>query len=93
MGVYDSGDRSEAARQIMCQARAVAAASYADPALQDMANRMAVAATIVRLLGAAAPSPAQIVAPTPAPMFAQTAANVAADPEQWDEEDGEDEKA
>ncbi|MDQ1156410.1 integrase [Sphingomonas sp. SORGH_AS 950] len=93
VGVDDSGDRSEAARQIMCQARAAAAASYGDPALQDMANRMAVAATIMRSLGAAAPSPAQIVAPTPAAMSAQTAANVAADPEQWDEEDGEDEKA
>ena len=32
VGIDEVGDRGEAARQIMCQARAAAAASYADPA-------------------------------------------------------------
>ncbi len=93
VGIDDSGDRSERARQIMCQARAAAAASFADPALQDMANRMAIAAAIMRPLGVVTSSPLQAVAPAAAATSAPTAANVAADPEQWDEEDGEDEKA
>ncbi|MEK9210956.1 integrase [Sphingomonas sp. 2378] len=93
VGIDDSDGRSEAARQIMCQARAAAASSYADPVLQDMANRMAVAAAIIRPLGMVAPSHSQTVAPTAGVTSVPTAANVAADPEQWDEEDGEDEKA
>lgn len=92
VGIDDSGDRSETARQIMCQARAAAAASFADPALQDMANRMAIAAAIMRPLGVVTSSPLQAVSPAAAATSAPTAANVAADPEQWDEEDGEDEK-
>lgn len=92
VGIDDSGDRSERARQIMCQARAAAAASFADPALQDMANRMAIAAAIMRPLGVVTSSPLQAVAPAAAATSAPTAVNVAADPEQWDEEDG-DEKA
>jgi integrase len=92
VGIDDSGDRSETARQIMCQARAAAAASFADPALQDVANRMAIAAAIMRPLGVVTSSSLQAVAPAAAATSAPTEANVAADPEQWDEEDGEDEK-
>ena len=92
VGIDDSGDRSETARQIMCQARAAAAASFADPALQDVANRMAIAAAIMRPLGVVTSSSLQAVAPAAAATSAPTEANVAADPEQWDEEDGEDEE-
>lgn len=93
VGIDDFGDRSEAARQIMCQARAAAAASFADPALQDMANRMAIAAAIMRPLSAVTSSPLQAVASAAAATFAPIPANVATDPEQWREEDGENEKA
>lgn len=77
----------------MCQARAAAAASFADPALQDMANRMAIAAAVMRPLSVVTSSSLQAVAPAAAATSAPTAANVMANPEQWDEDDGEDEKA
>lgn len=93
MGIDDVGDRGEAARQIMCQARAAAAASYADPALQDMANRMAVAAAIMRPLGVVTPSPVEPLAPPPPALSVPTAVNVPADTGQWQDEDGEDEQA
>lgn len=93
VGIDDSGDRSETARQIMCQARAAAAASFADPAVQDMANRMAIAAAILRPLGMVTSSPFQAVSRAAAATFAPTGADVTADPEQWHQEDGKNEKA
>ena len=93
VGIDDGGDRSEAARQIMCQARASAASSYADPTLQDIANRMAVAAATMLSLGGVSPSPVQSVAPHPPTAPMPMALNIPTDTEQWRDEEGEDEKA
>jgi integrase len=66
VGIPATDDRAENARRIMCEARAVAAATYGDPAVRDTASALALLGV---LAGSVAPSPVKPVAtidPTPA---------------------------
>jgi hypothetical protein len=58
-----------------------------------MANRIAVAAAIMRPLGVATPLPVEPLAPPPPALSVPTAVNVPANTGQWQDEDGEDEQA
>lgn len=62
VGIAANDDRTQNARRIMCEARAVAAATYADPAVRDTASALA----LVQALAAGA-APATTIAAPPEP--------------------------
>lgn len=65
VGIPATEDRADNARRIMCEARAVAAATYDDPSVRDAASALALFGA---LAGSIVPSPANsVAAPHPTP--------------------------
>lgn len=63
VGIAATSDRAENARRIMCEARAVAAATYDDPVVRDTASALA----LVRALASGAAPAAMIAVPSEPP--------------------------
>lgn len=65
-GIATTDDRAENARRIMCEARAVAAATYGDPAVRDTASALALFGALAGNVMAFPNNPVATIDPVPA---------------------------